>query len=62
MIMIASEDASGDFFFFFFFFFLQSPRRELSPTRTFKRPGRNGVQITCSTSGAYHGQHGVCAT
>ena len=31
-------------------------RRELSPTRTLKWPGRNRVQITCSTLGAYHVQ------
>ena len=31
-------------------------RRELSPTSTLKRPGRNRVQITCNTSNAYHVQ------
>ena len=32
-------------------------RREPSPTRTLKLPKRNGVQITCNTSNAYHMQH-----
>ena len=32
---------------------MSSLRRELSPTRTLKWPGRNHVQITCSTSSAY---------
>ena len=36
------------------FFPISSLCRELSPTRTLKWPGRNLVQITCSTSGAYH--------
>ena len=40
--------------------FLTSLRRELSPTRTLKWSGRNRVQITCNTSGAYHVQHVVC--
>ena len=31
-------------------------RRELSPTRTLKWPGRNRVQITCNTLSAYHVQ------
>ena len=42
------------------FFTISSLRRELSPTRTLLWPGRNRVQITCNTSGAYHVQHVVC--
>ena len=42
------------------FFTISSLRRELSPTRTLKRPLRNRVQITCNTSSAYHVQHAVC--
>ena len=38
------------------FFTISSQRRELSPTRTLKWPGRNRVQITCNTSSAYHVQ------
>ena len=38
------------------FFTISSRRRELSPTRTLKWPGRNRVQITCNTSSAYHVQ------
>ena len=38
------------------FFTISSQRRELSPTRTLKWPGRNRVQITCNTSRAYHVQ------
>ena len=38
------------------FFTISSQRRELSPTRTLKWPGRNSVQITCNTSSAYHVQ------
>ena len=38
---------------------MSSLRRELSPTRTLKWPGRNHVQITCNTSSAYHVQHVV---
>ena len=38
------------------FFTISSQRRELSPTRTLKWPGRNHVQITCNTSSAYHVQ------
>ena len=34
-------------------------RRELSPTRTLRWPGRNRVPITCNTSSAYHVQHVV---
>ena len=34
--------------------------QELSPTRTLKWLGRNGVQITCNTLSAYHVQHGMC--
>ena len=41
------------------FFTISSLRRELSPTRTLKCPGRNHVQITCSTSSAYHVPHVV---
>ena len=37
-------------------FTISSQRRELSPTRTLKWPGRNRVQITCNTSSAYHVQ------
>ena len=40
-------------------FTISSPRREPSPTRTFKWPGRNRVQITCNTSSACHVQHVV---
>ena len=36
------------------FFTISSQRRELSPTRTLKRPRRNRVQIMCNTSSAYH--------
>ena len=36
------------------FFTISSRRRELSPTRTLKWPGRNRVQITCNTSSVYH--------
>ena len=39
---------------------ISSLRRELSPTRTLKWPGRNRAQITCNTSRAYHVQHVVC--
>ena len=38
---------------------ISSLRRELSPTRTLKWPGRNCVQITRNTSGAYHVQRVV---
>ena len=38
------------------FFTISSQRREPSPTRTLKWPGRNRVQITCNTSSAYHVQ------
>ena len=38
------------------FFTISSQRRELSPTRTLKWPVRYRVQITCSTSSAYHVQ------
>ena len=38
------------------FFTISSERRELSPTRTLKWPGRNRVQITSNTSRAYHVQ------
>ena len=37
-------------------FTISSLRRELSPTRTLKWPGRNRVQISCNTSSAYHVQ------
>ena len=47
----------GSFFFFFFFFTISSLRCELSPARLLKWPGRNRVNITCRTSGAYHLQH-----
>ena len=47
------------FFWFCFFLTISSLRREASPTRTLKWPGRNRVQITCSTSSAYHVQHVV---
>ena len=39
------------------FFTISSLRSELSPTRTLKWPERSRVQITCSTSSAYHVQH-----
>ena len=38
---------------------ISSQRRELSPTRTLKWPGRNRVQVTCNTSSACHVQHVV---
>ena len=41
------------------FLTISSQRRELSPTRTLKWPGRNRVQITCNTPSAYHVQHVV---
>ena len=37
----------------FFFLTISSLRREPSPTRKLKWPGRNRVQITCNTSSAY---------
>ena len=37
-------------------FTISSQRRNLSPTRTLKWPGRNRVQITCNTLSAYHVQ------
>ena len=52
--IIAFKGAVRDFFFFFK---VSSLRLEPSPTRTLKWPGRNGVQITCNTSSAYHVQH-----
>ena len=51
IIIIAFKGAIRDYFSFL--------RRELSPTRTLKRPGRNRVQITCNSSSAYHVQHVV---
>ena len=36
------------------FLTISSQRREPSPTRTLKWPGRNRVQTTCNTSSAYH--------
>ena len=42
-----------------FFFTISSLRREPSPTRTLRWPGRNRVQITCNTSSAYQVQHVV---
>ena len=53
MIIIAFKGAIQ------FFFTISSLRREPSPTRTLKWPGRNRVQITCNTSSAYHVQHVV---
>ena len=50
IIMIAFKGAIRDFLK------ISSQRRELSPTRTIKWPGRNRVQITCNTSSAYHVQ------
>ena len=41
-------------------FTISSLRRELSPTRTLKWPGRNRVQITCNTSNTSHVQPAVC--
>ena len=41
------------------FLTISSMRREPSPTRTLNWPERNRVQITCSTSSAYHVQHVV---
>ena len=38
------------------FFTISSQRRELFPIRMLKWPGRNRVQITCSTSSGYHVQ------
>ena len=37
-----------------------SLHHKLSPARTLKRPGQNGVQITCNTSSACHVQPAVC--
>ena len=37
-----------------------SLRREQSPTRTLKLPGRSRVQITCNTSGASRVQFAAC--
>ena len=42
-----------------FFFTISSLRREPSPTRTVKWPGRNRVKTTRNTSSAYHVQHVV---
>ena len=42
------------------FFAIPSLHCELSPTHTLKGPGRNRVQITCSTQSACHVQHAVC--
>ena len=39
------------------FFTISSLRREPSPTRTLKWPGRNRMQITCNTSSVCHVQH-----
>ena len=45
------------------FFAIFSLRRKLSPTRTFKWPEHNCVQIMCNTLRAYHMHHVVlCAT
>ena len=44
------------------FFTISSLRREQSPARTLKWPGRNHVQITCTTSNANHVQHVLRAT
>ena len=45
------------------FVIISSLRREPSLARTLKWPGRSRVQITRSTSSAYHVQHVVlCAT
>ena len=52
-IIIAIKGAIRDFLT------ISSLRREPSPTRTLKWPGRNRVQITCNTSCAYHAQHVV---
>ena len=52
VIIIAFKGAIRDFFFFT----ISSLRREPSPTRTLKWPGRDLVQITCNTSSAYHVQ------
>ena len=43
MIIIAFTDAIQDFFT------ISSLRHEPFPTRTLKWPGRNRLQITCST-------------
>ena len=40
-------------------FTISSLRREPSPTRTLKWPGRDRVQTTCNTSSAHHVQHVV---
>ena len=53
IIMIIIIAFKGDFFT------ISSLRRELSPARTLKWPGRNRVQITCNTLGAHHAQHVV---
>ena len=54
LIMLALKSAIRDFYT------ISSLRRELSPTRTLKRPWRNRVQITCNTRGAHCVQHVVC--
>ena len=41
------------------FLTISSLRRERSPTRSLKWPGRIRVQITCNTSSAYPVQHAV---
>ena len=41
------------------FFTISSLRRELSPTRMLKWPGRNRVRIACNTSNSYRVQHVV---
>ena len=57
IIIIALKGANRDFFFT-----IPSLRREPSPTRTLKWPGRNLVQISCNTSSAFHVQHALRAT
>ena len=61
IIIINRTKRQFEIFFFFFFFFLQYPHCavELFPTCTLKWPGRNRMQITCSTSGAHYVQQ-VC--
>ena len=53
MMIISFKGAIRDFT-------VSSLRLELSPTGTFKWPGRNRVQITWNTSSAYHVQPAAC--
>ena len=54
IIIIAFKDAIRDFFT------ISSLCHEPSPTRTFKWPGCNCVQIMCNTSSTYYMQRVAC--